>query len=237
MEQPRESLQQMPSSVTAPPGREQMVGLGVIGLPFASGDVLALRRFPTSSVGPGYDAVWHRSPGGRWTIYTSIAPEKSCPRYIGEGVTDTVQARIEMDWTSERDLTVRVPEAQFEWQMRIENTLVTWLMNALLSVMPERLLRSQRVLSLMSRLSTVLLSAGRLRLTGRMPGRLRFQAVPRKVWMISQSRATIGGRALGPLGPLPEQIGLADFSIPQRGVVLLGDVTFDGFLTPRPTVV
>jgi hypothetical protein len=229
MEQPREGLKRMPSVVTAPRGREQMVGLGVIGLPFASGDVLALRRFPASSVGPGYDSVWHRPPGGQWTIYTSIAPERSCPRYIGQGVTHTVQAGIEMEWTSERDLTVRVPEAQFVWEMRIENTLVTWLMNVLLAVMPERLLRSRRVLSLMSRLSTVLLSAGRLRLIGRMPGRLRFQAVPRKVWMISSSRATIGGRALGPLGPLPEQIALADFAIPQRGVVLLGDVTFDGW--------
>ncbi|HEY6476831.1 MAG TPA: hypothetical protein VI456_09645, partial [Polyangia bacterium] len=48
----------------ARPGREEMRGFGVVGLPFASGDVLCLRRFPASTFGPGYHSVWHRTPGG-----------------------------------------------------------------------------------------------------------------------------------------------------------------------------
>jgi hypothetical protein len=40
-------------------------GYGVMSLPFASGHVLALRRFPASYIGPAYTSVWHRDPAGR----------------------------------------------------------------------------------------------------------------------------------------------------------------------------
>ena len=40
-------------------GEERFAGYGVMGLPFASGHVLAMRRFPASSIGPGYSSVWH----------------------------------------------------------------------------------------------------------------------------------------------------------------------------------
>lgn len=33
-------------------GDERFAGFGVMGLPFASGHVLAMRRFPASSIGP-----------------------------------------------------------------------------------------------------------------------------------------------------------------------------------------
>ena len=46
------------------PGQEERFsGYGVMGLPFRSGHVLALRRFPVTSVGPGYTSVWWRDPG------------------------------------------------------------------------------------------------------------------------------------------------------------------------------
>lgn len=42
-----------------PPGdEERFAGYGVMGLPFASGHVLAMRRFPSSSIGPAYTSVW-----------------------------------------------------------------------------------------------------------------------------------------------------------------------------------
>src|SRR4051794_27060033 len=41
-------------------GDERFAGYGVMGLPFDSGHVLAMRRFPASSVGPAYSSVWHR---------------------------------------------------------------------------------------------------------------------------------------------------------------------------------
>src|SRR5436190_20818243 len=67
-----------------PPGRgERFAGYGVMGLPFRSGHILALRRFPASSIGPGYRSVWHRGPNARWTFFQDIAPVQACSRYFG----------------------------------------------------------------------------------------------------------------------------------------------------------
>jgi hypothetical protein len=67
-----------------PPGSEErFFGYGVMGLPFRSGHVLALRRFPASSIGPGYRSVWHRDPHGRWTFYQDQPGELACTRYFG----------------------------------------------------------------------------------------------------------------------------------------------------------
>jgi len=50
------------------PGHEYVKGWGVFGLPFDTGHVLALRVFPENDFSP-YRTVWHRDPGGRWSIY------------------------------------------------------------------------------------------------------------------------------------------------------------------------
>jgi hypothetical protein len=50
------------------PDVEYVKGWGIFGLPFESGHVLALRVFPHSSFGP-YRTVWHRDPGGGWSIH------------------------------------------------------------------------------------------------------------------------------------------------------------------------
>ena len=63
------------------PGHEYVRGWGVIGLPFDSGHVLVLRVFPQSSFGP-YRTLWHRDPGGRWSIYADAQDVAcACPRY------------------------------------------------------------------------------------------------------------------------------------------------------------
>lgn len=41
-----------------PGGDERFIGYALMGMPFASGHYLAFRRFPASSVGPAYAAVW-----------------------------------------------------------------------------------------------------------------------------------------------------------------------------------
>ena len=48
----------------ARPRRGAVPGYGLKGLPFASGHVLAMRRFPTSSIDPACTSVWHRDPAG-----------------------------------------------------------------------------------------------------------------------------------------------------------------------------
>lgn len=85
-----ETLENTPGRLDAQ--RERFRGYGVMGLPFESGHVLGLRRFPVSSIGPGYTSIWHRSPDGRWSFWSTTAPEVSCARYTGEISDDTRQA-------------------------------------------------------------------------------------------------------------------------------------------------
>ena len=39
---------------------ERYAGYAIMGLPFRSGHVLAMRRSPASSIGPAYTSIWHR---------------------------------------------------------------------------------------------------------------------------------------------------------------------------------
>lgn len=66
---------------------ERFTGYGVMGLPFSSGHYLAFRCWPRTSIGPGYRAVWHRDPGGRWTLYATEPPQRSCARYLSAATT------------------------------------------------------------------------------------------------------------------------------------------------------
>ena len=54
---------------------DHFYGYGVMGLPFASGHVLAMRKMH-SSVGPKYESVWHRTPEAAGCGSTSAA---TCP--------------------------------------------------------------------------------------------------------------------------------------------------------------
>jgi hypothetical protein len=60
---------------------ERFTGYGVMGLPFASGHVLAMRRFPASSIGPAYTSVWHRDPAGRWDFWQNQPGDQACSRF------------------------------------------------------------------------------------------------------------------------------------------------------------
>jgi hypothetical protein len=229
-----EAARRIPAGPLRPrPGRDDVAGFGVVGLPFTSGDVLALRRFPASSFGPGYDSVWHRTPEGEWTIYTTIAPELSCPRFYGAAIAHTFTTPVEIEWKGPFELAVRVPAADLRWDMRLASTPVTRLMNVMLALMPAALFRSDLVLSMMSAMSTALLAAGRFRLRGRVPNLQWYQAGPRRIWTIPEASATIGGRALGPLGPLAEQASLGDFALPQRGLLMLGSISNEAYIPGR----
>jgi hypothetical protein len=217
----------------ARPGRDDVAGFAVIGLPFASGDLLCLRRFPASTFGPGYTSVWHRTPTGAWTVYTSIAPEQSCPRFIGAAISRAVETPIEVEWTSPSELAVRVPEADLIWTMRLTNTLVTRLMNFMLSLMPAAIFRSNLVLSMMALMSTAMLAAGRFRMRGHMPNRQWFQAGPQRVWLVPQAHATIAGRDLGAPAPLAAQASLGEVPLPQRGVLMMGAFSFEAYTPSR----
>lgn len=208
--------------------RERFSGYGVMGLPFASGHILCLRRFPAVSIGPAYTSVWHRNPAGEWTFYADAEPGLSCNRFFGAAVAGFRPTAISTDWTGPRSLSVRIA-GELDWDLTLKATPVTHLMNAMGTLMPNALWSNTRVLGAMGLMASALLGAGRLRLAGTVPNGQRFIANPRLIWTIPRSHAVINGNDLGPLGPVSPQAWLGDFAIPNRGLLAFGNAEFEPF--------
>jgi hypothetical protein len=227
MREPAEIVAALERQAELPPGSEErFFGYGVMGLPFRSGHVLGLRRFPASSIGPGYRSVWHRDPHGRWTFYQDQPAELACTRYFGSAVDEVREGPIRIDWTGPRDLEVRAGDGDLEWTVEVGSTPVTRLFNGVGSILPARAWRSRPLLDVMSRVAGTALRAGRVRLTGLTPNGQRFVANPLTMWVATDSRATVRGIDLGQMGRAPEQARLRDFAIPQRGMFVVGRALF-----------
>ena len=124
-----------------------------MGLPFASGHVLGLRRFRASSIGPGYFSVWHRDPDGRWDFYSDVDAMSSCNRFFGAAVAGFKQTEIRVSWPESHALRVEMPSEEFRWEATFRATPATRLMSAIGAVMPEPLWKSRPVLGLMGRVA------------------------------------------------------------------------------------
>lgn len=116
---------------------EQFCGYAVMGVPFSSGHCLAFRRFPASSVGPGYHAVWLRTPDGQWSIHADAPPEVSCARYFGTALHETRQSTVSAEWTSPWELAVSVPGV-VRWELGMKATWTTAAATAVARHMPRR---------------------------------------------------------------------------------------------------
>lgn len=240
MLEPREMAARAESGAALPAGTgERFSGWGVMGLPFDTGHVLAMRRFPASSVGPGYTTVWHRSPDGAWRFLSDVEPGLACSRYFGRGAREARKETIEITWTGPRALRVTAPAAELRWKMELAATGATRALNLAARLLPARLWREPWVLSLMSAAAERLLGAGKVGLHGRTPSGQRFIANPRVIWTISHSTAELAGEDLGAPHPLPEQARLGDFWIPQRGLLAFGEAAFESLdpaaAAPRST--
>src|SRR5215813_15518755 len=134
MREPKEIVDEIEAAAVLSEGEdERFFGYAVIGLPFESGHILALRRFPGSSIGPGYTSVWLRDPAGRWTFYQDAPPELACSRYFGNEIDETEQRPIDIEWNGPRSFTVRIDGGRsLEWQVTMRPTLMTRLMNSLI---------------------------------------------------------------------------------------------------------
>jgi hypothetical protein len=207
---------------------EEFFGYGVMGLPFRSGHVLGLRRFPVSSVGPGYRAVWHRDPDGRWTFYQDQPAHLACTRYFGSAVDEVRKGRVDVTWTGPRSFKVVAGDGDGElaWTVSLRSSATTRLFNAVGAALPDGAWRSERTLGIMSRAAGTMLKAGPIRLTGLTPDGQRFLGRPLTTWLAAHSTATIGGVDLGEMGPAPEAARLREFVLPQRGIFAVGHTTF-----------
>lgn len=222
----------LPAALSAP--AERLAGYGVMGLPFASGHVLALRRFPASSIGPGFTSVWHRAPDGAWTFYADAPPAQACPRYFADSAARTVLAPIRLTWSAERALEVRIEgDVRLDWELTLAPTPATRALTALGSVLPEAAWRRRWALALLGRVAGPTLRSGRVRLHGHTPNRQWFVVNPLLIWAVRDSRARLGGRDLGPPAPLARQARLADFWLPQRGLFAVGRAFVEPFDAAR----
>jgi hypothetical protein len=209
---------------------ERFTGYGVMGLPYANGHYLALRAFAASSVGPPYRAVWHRTPEGRWKILTTIAPELSCPRYFGSEAPGEQVPAIDVTWRDDWTLEVTIGDRLF-WRLELASTLATRLMTTMGGAMPVSAWNSNVVLGSMGPMAGAFLGTGRMRLHGATPNGPSYKAAPRQVWRVIGGRAQFEGEDLGEVAPLPKQSHLADFWLPQKGILFVGRASFAPVVT------
>jgi len=229
MRTPAQFAQVVEDRPVLPPGDcERVSGYGVMGLPFASGHILGLRRWTASSVGDSFTSIWHRDPSGRWTFYESVACEVACSRYFGADVERVQEGPIELEWAAPNRLRVRTAEGAVDWELAVESTAATRMMSAMGSMMPLAAWRSGPILRTMGAVAGRVLGVGKVQLTGTTSNRQHFDANPLHIWYVTASHAVVEGEDLGPIGPLDEQAHMADFYFPQRGMFAVGRV----FISP-----
>lgn len=231
MQSPRTLVESVEHNPVLPSGRdERFAGYGVMGVPFGSGHVLALRHFPASSVGPGYSSVWIRDPAGVWTMHSTTAPGISCARYFGGALGAASTGGISIRWRNDYSFSVEVGDGvDLSWDVTLAATPVTRLMSAVAGSVPERLWGNRMFLRAMGAFAGPVLGAGHIGLTGRAPNGQRFGARPRRLWFVRESTAHLRGRSLGQASALPVQDRLGDFWIPQRGIFMIGSTVFEPF--------
>jgi hypothetical protein len=220
---------------------ERFAGYAVMGLPFASGHYLALRRFPSTPFERGYHAVWHRDPEGTWTFSVDARSSESCPRFFDAAIAASVDAEIRLTWSGPSSLTVEVVDV-LTWTMELQTTAPTALMSGAGRLMPGAAWRSGAVLAAMGRMAGPILQAGRMELAGHAPNGQWYRAAPRRIWSVASSSAMVNGIDLGRPGELPRQAHIGDVPLPQRGIFLVGEATFEAFdparhIAPRPALV
>ncbi|HEY7304407.1 MAG TPA: hypothetical protein VH601_09850 [Bryobacteraceae bacterium] len=215
---PKEIVDQIEMNPALPAGEgDRFAGYAVMGLPFRSGHVLALRRFMASSVGPGYTSVWHRDPSGIWTFYSTVYPELGCARYFGGEIAHNIVVPIEIEWTGPTQFTVQAGTS-VHWEVALAESLSTCLMSAAAGLVPDSWWQRKSVLNAMGAAARLALGTGKVNFTGKTPNGHKFIANPQRVWLIDSSRAVVKGQDLGPVGPLSRQAELRDLLIPQKGL-------------------
>jgi hypothetical protein len=85
-------------------------------------------------------------------------------------------------------------------------------------------------------LASRLLGLGNLRLAGIAPSGQWYLASPRRLWVVRDGGAELGGEDFGPARPLPRQPRLGQFWVPQHSVLAIGAARFERFDADRHRV-
>lgn len=227
---PRDLFDKTELEHALPPGNEERFnGFGIMGLPFSSGHILALRRFVASSVGNGYTSVWHRNPDSEWTFYANEVPWHSCTRYFGKQATQAIVTPISINWLDDFSFEVSIESAELYWTVTVMATPATTAMNMIGNVLPDSAWKNETILNMMSKVAGAALGVQKVGLSGIVPNGQHFIANPKTIWAVKESSASIAGVDFGEPAPLKEQANLADFWIPQKGILAFGQAYFDLF--------
>lgn len=209
-------------------GQERFSGYAVLGVRFAAGDVLALRRFTASSVGLAYTSVWHRDPAGTWVMHQTVAPDGGCGRYFSDGVARISVSDIRITWPAANRFVVTIErDPSLEWELFLGTTLLTRLISRLAAAGAGAIGRSPAAARLAGGLAGHVLGTGPLSLAGETPNGFRFLSSPDEVRFITASRAAIGTRNTGPATASSPVIRLGDVSIPRRGLFALENAAME----------
>jgi hypothetical protein len=204
---------------------DRYAGYAVLDVRFASRDILALRRFPMTSVGIGYTSVWHRGPEGDWTLFTDVPAPHGCSRYFAAMFARTVVAPIRIDWRGPRSLVIEVDGGRtLKWRLDLAPSAATALFNAASGVLPWA---RRRPVSLARSFLDLALKAGGLRLVKNVPEGIRVHALPQAVWTVNGSRARLCGRDLGCLHADMNAPGRVELWRPRRSLFAAGALLID----------
>lgn len=215
---PRQIVDAIERQPDVPAGEgDRFAGYAVVGQPFRSGHVLALRRFPASSIGPAFTSVWHRDPRGRWTFYASVPPELACARYFGRHVHRAVTVPIAITWLDDTRFEVSAG-SHLTWEVSLRATFLSRVLGAAARRVGPRWWRIPLALQATGAAARLAFGTGRLDLLGLTPSGHAFIAAPRALWLVDSSRASVEDVDLGPTGPLPIQASLRDVRLPQVGL-------------------
>jgi hypothetical protein len=148
--------------------------------------------------------------------------------FFGADVDRVEVGPIHIDWEGSNRAHVQTTDAAVDWTIEACSTPMTRLMSAVGASLPAVAWRSRSVLAAMGAIAGRALRVGTLRLTGETSNHQQFDANPRRIWYVDRSRAVVEGEDLGPPGPLAEQVRMADFYFPQRGILAVGSVFVTG---------
>ncbi|MFF3326040.1 hypothetical protein [Streptomyces sp. NPDC002889] len=208
------------------PHHEYVRGWGVFSLPFDSGHLLALRVFPEGSFGP-YRTLWHRDPGGSWSIYVDgTRLDTACPRYFGPACGRTGYAHIGVTWTGPASLRVTMDSPSLDWALTASSTRLLDVLNIIGSGLP---LASWRLKSLVRARELVAraLGMGRLQMSAVTPSGHTALLMPQRMYVVNDAQAALDGLDLGCPVRLPNNPRIGDVPLPARGVLAIGGAVWE----------
>jgi hypothetical protein len=203
-------------------GHEYVRGWGVFGLPFDSGDVLALRVFPDNDFSP-YRTLWHRDADGQWSIYVDGARlDTACPRYYGPACAYTGFSRIDLEWTGPASLRITMEKPSLVWTLVAYETPILHALNAVSPWLPLWTWRYPSLVRGREIIAKRVLGMGDIRMSGTMPSGHVGTLMPERMYFIDVATATLDGRDLGRPSVVNPNPRIGSVTLPARGVLAIG---------------